>query len=157
LHTVVEPSDLDVEVVKAIRAPVAPAAIRDIVRLAAQLPEVQARLPEGRPSVAYRITGDRELHRLNKTFAGLDSVTDVLSFAGSGTHLGDVAISWPAVTRQAAMYGHAESTELGLLCVHGLLHLLGWDHQSAAERSEMTRVTIAALRLSGPAPARGRL
>ena len=107
--------------------------------------------------MAVRLTGDRELRRLNRGYAGLDSVTDVLSFAGSGQHIGDLAISWPAVRRQAGQFGHSEATELGLLCVHGLLHLLGWDHVTAAERKEMTRITRAALRRSGLRPATGRL
>jgi rRNA maturation RNase YbeY len=46
---------------------------------------------------------------------------------------------------------------VGLLAVHGLLHLLGWDHATAAQRKEMSRLTIAALAQSGLAPAPGRL
>lgn len=94
---------------------------------------------------------------MNREFAGHDSVTDVLSFAGSHQHLGDLAISWEMVVRQAEEFGESEQTELGVLCVHGLLHLLGWDHVSAAERKEMTRLTIAVLALSRVHPARGRL
>src|SRR5205809_601682 len=75
--------------------------------------------------------------------------TDVLSFAGSAGHVGDIAISWPATLRQAAEYGHDATTELALLAVHGLLHLLGWDHVSAREQKEMTRLTIEALQQSG--------
>jgi probable rRNA maturation factor len=107
--------------------------------------------------VAVRLTTDDELRRLNRDYAGLDSVTDVLSFEGSHLHMGDLAISWPTVVRQAGEYGHPEPTELGLLAVHGLLHLLGWDHESAAQRKEMSRLTIAALALSGLRPAPGRL
>jgi probable rRNA maturation factor len=157
LHTVDRPGSLDVEVVKAVSAPVPPAAIRDIVRRAAGLAEVKARLPAGTLGVAFRLTDDEELRRLNRTYAGKDSVTDVLSFGGSGSHLGDVAISWPAVVRQAAQYGHLERTELALLCVHGLLHLLGWDHASAVERNEMSRLTADALERSGLRLASGRL
>lgn len=152
-----EPGGLEVEVVKAVRAPVPPAAIREIVRRAAALPEVRARLPAGSAGVAFRLTDDDELQRLNRDYAGEDSVTDVLSFAGSGNHLGDVAISWPAVVRQSARHGHAENAELGLLCVHGLLHLLGWDHASARERKEMSRLTVEALKLSRLRLASGRL
>jgi probable rRNA maturation factor len=121
------------------------------------VPEVEARLPAGVATIAIRLTGDDELQRLNREYAGHDSVTDVLSFAGSQQHVGDLAISWPAAERQAHEYGHSEKTELGLLAVHGLLHLLGWDHATAGQRKEMTRLTIAALALSGLAPARGRL
>ena len=104
-----------------------------------------------------RLTTDEELRRLNREFAGHDSVTDVLSFAGSNQHLGDLAISWATVVRQAAEFDEAEETELGLLCVHGLLHLLGWDHIVAPERREMNRLTHAALLLSGLTLKRGRI
>ena len=148
---------LEVEVVKAVHATVAPSFARSVLRRTASLPEVAARLPDGTSSIAIRITGDRELRHLNKSFAGIDSATDVLSFAGSGDHIGDLAISWAMVDRQAAEYGHAPLTEFALLCVHGMLHLLGWDHAAPAEAKEMTRLTVAALDLSGVRLAKGRL
>lgn len=144
---------LEVEVIKAVRAPVPASFVRQVLQRAASIPEVAARLPDGIATVAVRLTGDRELHRLNRDYAGEDSVTDVLSFAGSGQHLGDLAISWPSVSRQAYDYGHSDLTELALLSVHGLLHLLGWDHASPRERREMSRLTVAALKLSGLKPA----
>jgi probable rRNA maturation factor len=124
---------------------------------AASIPEVAARLPEEPSTIAVRITGDGELRRLNKTYAGHDAVTDVLSFAGSGEHLGDLAISWETVARQAAEFKLPPRTELALLCVHGLLHLLGWDHAVASERKEMVRLTVAALELSYLRVPAGRL
>jgi probable rRNA maturation factor len=154
---VVERARLQVEVVKAIPMPVAPAFLRGLLQRAARVPEVEARLPAGAATIAIRLTGDDELRRLNRDFAGHDSVTDVLSFAGSDQHLGDLAISWPMVVRQALEFGESDETELGLLCVHGLLHLLGWDHESAAQRKEMTRLTIEVLALSGVRFAPGRL
>jgi probable rRNA maturation factor len=152
-----ESSRLEVEVVKAVSSTVAPSFARSVLRRTASLPEVAARLPDGTSSIAIRITGDRELRHLNKSFAGIDSATDVLSFAGSGNHIGDLAISWAMVGRQAAEYGHAPLTEFALLCVHGTLHLLGWDHAAPAEAKEMTRLTVAALDLSGVRLAKGRL
>ena len=140
---------LKVEVVNAVRAPVTPARLRSVIRKAAQLPEVGARLPAGPATIALRITDDSELRRLNRDFSAHDVVTDVLSFQGEDGHLGDLAISWPAVVRQAEVHGHSADTELALLCVHGLLHLLGWDHVSAREQKEMTRLTIEALQQSG--------
>jgi probable rRNA maturation factor len=148
---------LKVDVVNAIRAPVAPARLRLVIRIAARLPELDARLPEGPATLAVRITDDAELRRLNRDFSAHDTVTDVLSFQGEGPHLGDLAISWPAVVRQAGLHGHTAETELALLCVHGLMHLLGWDHSSAAQRREMTRITLAALAKSGFELAPGRL
>ena len=155
--TVVERARLDVEVVKAIRVPVPPAFLRGLLQRAARVPEVQARLPAGSATLALRLTDDDELRRLNHDFAGRDAVTDVLSFAGSDQHLGDLAISWPMVLRQAQEFGESEKAELGLLSVHGLLHLLGWDHESAAERKEMTRITLAALAASRVRIPPGRL
>ena len=150
-------SRLTVDVIKAVRTPVSPSFARAVLTRTASLPEVAARLPDGPCSVAVRITGDRELRRLNKLYAGTDSVTDVLSFAGSQDHLGDLAISWAMVVRQAAEHRHPPATEFALLCVHGLLHLLGWDHASPAARKEMTRLTVSALELSGLELASGRL
>jgi rRNA maturation RNase YbeY len=148
---------LQVEMIKAVPAPVAGAFARSILRRAASLPELVARLPEGSVTIAVRLTSDEELRRLNRAYAGKDSVTDVLSFAGSENHLGDLAISWPTVVRQAKEYGQPALTEFGLLAVHGMLHLMGWDHATAAERREMSRLTVAALNLSGMSLAPGRL
>lgn len=148
---------LEVEVSKAVRGAPPATLIREVLARAAALPEIAARLPPGEASVAVRLTSEAELRRLNRTYAGEDHATDVLSFAGDGRHLGDIAISWPATVRQAKEYGHSETTELALLCVHGLLHLAGWDHVSAGERKEMTRLTKAALEASGIRLASGRL
>ena len=141
---------IEVDVAKAVSVPVTPAFVRRVIRRAAAVPEVAARLPAGGgATMAVRITDDDELRRLNREFAGEDHATDVLSFRGDGEHLGDVAISWPAVIRQAREHRHEADAELALLCLHGLLHLLGWDHASAAQNREMTRLTLAALALLG--------
>ncbi|MEO9049188.1 MAG: rRNA maturation RNase YbeY [Candidatus Dormiibacterota bacterium] len=144
---------LEVEVVKAVRAAVPAAFIKEVLTRAVTLPEIAARLPEGGSTVAVRLASDRELRRLNRVYAGEDHATDVLSFAGAGDHLGDIAVSWPAVVRQSTQYGHPETTELALLSVHGLLHLLGWDHATREERREMSRLNVAALKPSGLKPA----
>jgi probable rRNA maturation factor len=148
---------IEAEVVKAVRADVTPAFVRGVLSRAAKVPEVAARLRDDEATVAIRITSDEEMAQLNRDYAGDDHATDVLSFAGEGSHLGDIAISWPAAVRQAADHGHDPKTEIALLAVHGLLHLLGWDHTTAAERREMNRLTRAALKLSGLSIDRGRL
>ena len=148
---------IEAEVVKAVRADVAPAFVRGVLTQAAKVPEVAARLPDDGGDVAVRITSDEEMARLNSAYAGEDHATDVLSFIGSGSHVGDIAISWPATLRQSRQYGHDVKTELALLAVHGLLHLLGWDHATAAERKEMNRLTRISLKLSGLTPAPRRL
>jgi probable rRNA maturation factor len=148
---------LEVELVKAVRAPVAAAFARSILLRAATLPELAARLPVGTATVAVRLTSDDELRRLNRAYAGTDAVTDVLSFAGSENHLGDIAISWPMVVRQAEEFGEPVLTEFGLLAVHGMLHLLGWDHATPAGRREMSRLTVAGLKMSGLSLTPGRI
>jgi probable rRNA maturation factor len=153
----IEVTVIEAEVVKAVRADVAPAFVRGVLARAATVPEVAARLPAEGGTVAVRITSDEDMARLNRAYAGEDHATDVLSFAGTGSHVGDIAISWPATLRQSRQYGHDVKTELALLAVHGLLHLLGWDHATAAERKEMNRLTRTALKLSGLAPAPRRL
>jgi probable rRNA maturation factor len=83
-----------------------------------------------RGAVSVAIVSDARIRQLNRDFRGQDVTTDVLSFpsAESG-HLGDVAIARGAATRQAARAGHPLSTELRVLALHGLLHLLGYDHE----------------------------
>jgi probable rRNA maturation factor len=148
---------LNVEVVKAVTAPVPPRFIRGVLVRAATVPEVAARLPADASAVAIRLTDDAEMADLNRTYAGEPGPTDVLSFAGAGDHLGDIAISWPATERQAARHRHDAKSELALLAVHGFLHLLGWDHAVARERREMNRLTVEALSRSRITLAPGRL
>ncbi|HET7338825.1 MAG TPA: rRNA maturation RNase YbeY [Candidatus Dormibacteraeota bacterium] len=137
---------LEVDVVKAVAAPVAPAFVRGVLRRAAGVPELAARLPQGEATVAVRITDDEEMRRLNRTYAADDHPTDVLSFQGDGAHVGDIAISWPRVVQQAQEWDQSEKDELSVLLVHGLLHLLGWDHATPEETEEMWRLTYIPLR-----------
>jgi probable rRNA maturation factor len=148
---------MEVEVVKAVMAPVRPSFVRDVLMRAAKVPEIAARLPPEKHVVAVRLTDDDEMARLNRAYADMPDATDVLSFEGVGEHVGDIAISWPAVERQAERYLQDARTELALLSVHGFLHLLGWDHAVAAERREMNRLTVAALARSRIALAPRRL
>jgi probable rRNA maturation factor len=78
------------------------------------------------------LTGDAELRRLNRQFRGLDYTTDVLSFpaAPPAAHLGDLAISLPRARAGARQFGHDTEHEVAILMLHGLLHLLGMDHET---------------------------
>ena len=91
-----------------------------------------------RGTVAIALVGDRTMRRLNRQFAGLDRATDVLSFpaagAGGSAALGDIAIATGVARRQARDAGHAYRTELRVLALHGLLHLLGYDHHGDDRR-----------------------
>ena len=85
-------------------------------------------------SLAVRFVGDRLMRRLNRQYRGRDATTDVLSFPGEvtqeGRHLGDIAVSVPAARRQALRAGHPVARELKVLLVHGILHCLGYDHET---------------------------
>jgi probable rRNA maturation factor len=91
---------------------------------------LEQEVAKGRPFDCL-ITGDAELRRLNRQFRGLDYATDVLSFpAAGGTSLGDLAISLGRARVQAREYGHTIEQEVQILMLHGLLHLLGMDHET---------------------------
>ena len=90
------------------------------------------------------LTDDARLQEMNRNYLGIDSPTDVLSFPASETdpetgtrYLGDVLISIPRAQEQATAAGHALDSEVQLLVVHGVLHLLGHDHAEAKEKEKM--------------------
>ncbi len=84
------------------------------------------------------ITDDRELRRLNRQFRGADYATDVLSFPSDGAGwLGEIAISADRAAEQAREFGHSRVDEIRILMLHGVLHLLGMDHER--DRGEMAR------------------
>jgi len=101
---------------------------RAIQRFARKL---QRELAKGRPFDTL-ITGDAELRRLNREFRGHDYPTDVLSFPRSECGLGDLAISAVRARAQAREFGHTTEDEVRILMLHGLLHLLGMDHETDA-------------------------
>ncbi len=85
------------------------------------------------------ITGDGELRRLNRQFRGSDYATDVLSFsAASNGRLGEIAISLDRAREQATEYGHSVDEEVRVLMLHGVLHLMGMDHER--DHGEMRRI-----------------
>lgn len=91
---------------------------------------------------------NEEIHKINKTYRNVDKITDVISFALEDNEtvkdeqrfLGDIYISIPKMKEQAQDYGHSEKRELSFLIVHGLLHLLGYDHMTSQEEKEMFRI-----------------
>lgn len=104
------------------------------VDLAAWLEALLAEVAPDAESFGVRLTSDREMRRLNRTFRGKDAPTDVLSFpggvTGEGLHLGDVVVSVPTARRQARAAGHRSVRELELLLLHGVLHCMGHDHET---------------------------
>jgi probable rRNA maturation factor len=96
--------------------------------LAAWLVRVAPAAARGEMTVA--LVSDRHIVRLNTSFRGINTPTDVLSFPSDAPpHLGDVVIARGVARRQAARAGHSLATELRVLALHGLLHLLGYDHE----------------------------
>jgi probable rRNA maturation factor len=98
------------------------------------------------------ITDDENIHRINKEYRNIDEPTDVISFAlleGEGDfvmppddtlHLGEVVISYPRAVEQAKEQKHSTEHELVWLVVHGVLHLLGHDHETDAGRAAMQTI-----------------
>jgi len=80
---------------------------------------------------AVVIGSDAALRKANQQFRGKQGTTDVLSFTdGEDGRLGDILISAARAMKQAGQYGHSVEEELKILVLHGLLHLLGYDHES---------------------------
>ena len=109
--------------------------------------------------VDITIVDDEEIHQLNRDYRGVDRPTDVLSFAldeddedepelleGQLHLLGDIIISAETATRQAEEFGHGLEREIVYLAVHGLLHLLGYDHMVEEDKVIMRAKEEEALR-----------
>lgn len=100
------------------------------------------------------IETDDTLHELNQQYRGIDAPTDVLSFSSdeidpeSGVHyIGDIIISYPRAEAQAQTGGHPLLNELTLLTVHGVLHLLGYDHEEPEDKLVMWKAQEEILKL----------
>jgi probable rRNA maturation factor len=114
--------------------------------LAAWLRRVAPRRARGTVSIA--LVSDRRIRALNRIYRRKDYATDVLSFPGDGSNqqspisqwqfLGDIVIARGVARRQARAARHPERTELKVLALHGLLHLLGYDHER--DEGRMRRV-----------------
>lgn len=103
------------------------------------------------------LTDDATVRDLNRTYRGVDKTTDVLSFsqrdgenpADWSDLLGDIIISVERAKGQAQDYGHSIAREIGFLTVHGVLHLLGFDHQEALDEQVMMAKTEEILETIG--------
>ena len=112
--------------------------------------ELEALSPQ--TEVDITLVDDAAIHELNRTYRGIDRPTDVLSFAlDEGEEepevdddeiehlLGDVIISAPTAVRQGEEYGHGLELEMTYLAVHGMLHLLGYDHMEEKDKLIMRK------------------
>lgn len=108
-----------------------------------------------RGEVAIALVTDARIRTLNHRYRGKDAPTDVLSFeagpeAGVPAHaLGDIVIATGVAKRQAREAGHSYQAELRVLALHGLLHLLGYDHHDQADGGRMDRVEARLRRKGG--------
>ena len=128
-------TNIAIQVAPRFRAEVDEGSLR---RLAAEV--LSQEEAKGKTELSLIITDDEAIRELNRRFRGVDAPTDVLAF-GTGTeehfvsaperppYLGDVVISYQRALAQAEELGHAVAEELKLLVIHGILHLLGYDHQ----------------------------
>ena len=127
---------------------------RDVVRAVERsLRRAGARLGAS-GEVRLRWVGDREIKGLNRAHMGQDKVTDVLSFPAelheqAAGDLGDLALCWPQVRRQAGTYGDTVTHEAVVLAVHGLAHLLGHDHADQTGARVMIRAERRGLVAAG--------
>ena len=92
------------------------------------------------------LVDNEKIQYLNKNYRNIDRITDVISFAFEDNErmvynnvrfLGEIYICIPRMIEQAESYGHSETRELAFLTVHGLLHLLGYDHMTEEDEKEM--------------------
>jgi probable rRNA maturation factor len=115
-----------------VRVPAAP--------LRAFLRRVQGEVTGGR-AFSLCVVSDRVIRRYNRDYRGLDCATDVLSFPDDSPHwAGDVLVSAETAQRQARLRRHSVKTEIQVLALHGVLHLLGKDHESPRDRGRMARL-----------------
>ena len=149
--------DLTLSIRAAHRAPGRAALLRTAVGAAL----AQGALPAGlRPALLARLTDDAELRALNAQFRAQDKPTDVLSFSDEqwrdgvltgvpSPELGEIYISMESCAAQAREFGHALDAELTLLVIHGVLHLLGYDHMQARRKRAMWAAQGRAFALLG--------
>lgn len=133
---------------------------RGWLRRAVELTLVQSGIASG-IELSLVIAGDDTVHKLNKTYRGVDRTTDVIAFALSQAtgkeahhfimppdkfiHLGEVIISYPQAKRQAKEQHHSLERELALLVAHGVLHLLRYDHELPEDEKKMRALEAKAL------------
>ncbi|MBE9527989.1 MAG: rRNA maturation RNase YbeY [Proteobacteria bacterium] len=96
--------------------------------------------------VSVLLTGDAEIRKLNSTYRGKDRATDVLSFTQDDpVLLGDIVVSVERATAQSDLYSVTFNAEFARLLVHGLLHLLGYDHVNGGRQAAKMKRTEAEL------------
>jgi probable rRNA maturation factor len=111
--------------------------------------------PSGDYTLSLHLVDDETIRALNATHRSIDAATDVLSFPLASADfvlppdepvaLGDVVVSYPRAVAQAQEFGHSVERELAYLVAHGVLHILGYDHELEADQRQMREREEAAL------------
>jgi probable rRNA maturation factor len=109
-------------------------------------------IPEKEIDLSIVIESDETLNQLNLEYLNIDAPTDVLSFQMNDLdpetkriYLGDIIISYPRAQFQAQTAGHPIEAEIQLLVIHGVLHLLGYDHSEEEEKKRMWAIQASLL------------
>lgn len=143
---------LDLQLAVAARSAPAPAFFQRVADAAIAEHEIDAEL-------TLRIVGRREARALNRRYRAIDKPTNVLAFAADGLEeiaphlLGDIVICAPVVSDEARAQGKRRQAHFAHLLVHGVLHLLGYDHQQPRDAARMEareRVILAELGFADP-------
>ncbi|MFN3460207.1 MAG: rRNA maturation RNase YbeY [Oceanibaculum sp.] len=127
--------------------------LEGLVERAARAALAAADAPEEPAELAVRLTDDAELQALNRQYRGKDRPTNVLSFPGDPEDafpgepvpLGDLALAYGTVAREAVEQGKSLADHLSHLIVHGTLHVLGYDHETEEEAAEMEALEVRIL------------
>ncbi len=156
---------LSLEIQAALPLPVSPAQLQTAIAAVLTVPGAD-RLPTAGPrTLTLRVTDDAEIRQLNLRYRGEDSTTDVLSFRhvedgppwepdipDMHQELGDLILSLPYIARYARTAGTSLAAEFLLCFIHGLLHLLGWDHDTPERTQTMFKLQDRLLCTMGYAP-----
>ena len=133
-----------------------PAALADVTLLVEAAAEAALARADFEGGLVVLLTGDAEVRELNKRFRGQDKPTNVLSFPSRlnpEAHLGDVALAFGVCAAEAIAQGKPLAHHLQHLVAHGVLHLVGYDHETDAEAQEMEgleREVLAGLGVPDP-------
>ena len=128
---------IDVNISKKVVVPFSDNWIRKVIEL------VSEKERKIRGELEVIIVGDKEIKRINNNSRGKDSITDVLSFAWqedvvvNSNVLGEVYICYPQIKRQSKIWEVSEREEFARMLIHGLLHLVGYDHDSEKKSKKM--------------------
>jgi len=135
---------LKIELTKKVKANISQLGVNQISRAVVKVVKIRKK-----SEVSLALVSNPEIKKINQIYRGQNKVTDVLSFAAneedficpeSQNYLGEIIISYPQLVRQARQNKCSIKQEFSLLVVHGLLHLLGYDHEGNRKEKEKMRM-----------------